>query len=164
MNNIQSYLETYVAAQKTIALYFAFVGVVILILGLCIQFASSTPFSTGLKVSALLCGIGMITIGIVYRKTEAKLLEKQSELFQKDPTAFKEVETERMAKVVKNYPLYQIIPLALIAASFLFIWIIPPPFWKGMAFIFILMLIGFLIVEVFSKDSIYAYYKKLTSL
>ncbi len=156
-----SYLETYITAQKAVGLHFILLGIGLLVVAIVSQIMGSTALANGIKTGALVCGLMMIVSGIGYRMTETKLLENQTQLFQKDAANFQQVETERMAKVIKDYPLYQMVSIALIIAALVLIFFTKNPYWQGIAYAVIMMFVGFMMIEDFSHYSIKAYFQAL---
>ncbi len=156
-----TYFETYITAQKAVGLHFILLGVGLLVVAIIAQIMGSTTLANGLKTGALVCGLMMIISGIGYRMTETKLLEKQTQLFQKEAANFQQVEIERMAKVIKDYPIYQMVSIALIIAALLLIYFTKNPYWQGIAYAVIIMFVGFMMIEAFSQYSIKAYFQAL---
>ena len=156
-------LQAYITAQKAVANEFILLGIgLILIAGIC-QFIDESQLSNGLKIGALICGILILAGGFGYRYTETTLLKKQTELFHKDQTEFRQVETERMAKVKKDYPNYQLVFGGFIILSLLVIWFIKNPFWHGIAFSVIILHVVVMIIEAYSQRSINLYYQNLVN-
>ena len=156
-----NYFETYITAQKAVGLHFILLGVGLLVIAIIAHIMGSTTLATGLKTGALICGLMMIASGIGYRMTETKLLAKQTQLFEKDAANFQQIETERMAKVIKDYPMYQIVLIALIISALLIIWFTKNPYWHGISYAAIIMFVGFMMIEAFSQYSIKAYFQAL---
>ncbi|MET2985209.1 hypothetical protein [Aureibaculum conchae] len=156
-----SAFETYISAQKTVGLHFILLGISLLLTAIIAQIIGSSALANGIKTGTLICGFMMIASGIGYRITESKLLEKQTQLFQKEEVSFQKIETERMAKVIKEYPIYQMVSIAFIIATLLFIYFIKNPYWQGISYAIIIMFVGFMIIEAFSQHSINAYFENL---
>ncbi len=156
-----TYLETYITAQKAVGLHFILLGIGLLVVAIVAQIMGSTALANGIKTGVLVCGLMMIVSGIGYRMTETKLLKNQIQLFQKDAANFQQVETERMAKVIKDYPLYQMVSIALIIAALVLIFFTKNPYWQGIAYAAIMMFVGFMMIEAFSQYSIKAYFQAL---
>ena len=158
------HLETYINAQKTIANYIMGAGIVYIVLAIMLQFIESTTIFNGLKIGLLVVGLIALASGYGYLITEKKLLQKQTELIQQNPTQFLNKEKERMTKVIRNFPIYQLVFIVIIIISLLIIFFVKNGFLQGIMFSVILYLIGNLIIEQISKTSILTYYEKLINL
>lgn len=158
-----NHLETYINAQKDVATHFVLIGIGLLLIALLCHFFSNSSLGNGLKIGGIICGIFILLGGIGYRNTETKLLKTQSGLLAKDKVEFHRVESERMAKVVKDYPIYQIGFGAFIIVSLFIVWFIKIPFWNGIAFAVIILFVLVMISEAFSYKSINEYNKHLTN-
>jgi hypothetical protein len=101
--------------------------------------------------------------GYGYRITGEKLLRNQTELYQKHPSQFHQAEKERMAKVVKNFPVYQIVFMAVIFVSLMVIFFTQNGFLHGILFSVIILLLGNLIIEKVSQTSINHYFEQVSS-
>ena len=160
MDALQEF-ETYIAAQKNVAIQFIIIGVGLLLLSILLQFLGKGSLSNGLKIGALVCGLLIFIGGIAYHNTETKLLKTQTSLYQKSKIEFQQVETKRMQKVLKDYPIYQIVFGGFIILSLLVVFFVKNPFWHGVAFAVIIYNVAVLIVEAYSHQSIVQYYKSL---
>ena len=158
-----NHLETYINAQKDVAIHFVLIGIGLLLIALLSHFFSSSSLGNGLKIGAIVCGIFILLGGIGYRNTETKLLKNQSELLEKDKVEFHRVESERMTKVVKDYPIYQIGFGVFIILSLLIVLLVKNPFWNGVAFAIIILFVLVMISEAFSYKSINEYNEYLTN-
>ncbi|MEM6348824.1 MAG: hypothetical protein AAF927_33375 [Bacteroidota bacterium] len=157
------HLGTYINAQKNVGTQFILIGALLLIIAGWSHFSDTSQLSSGLKIGAIICGLLILAGGIGYRSTEATLLKKQTELFQNSQTEFKQLETERMEKVKKDYPVYQIVFSVFIVAALLVVSLVKNPFWHGIAFAMMLLMIGVMIIEAYSQRSINLYYEHLIS-
>lgn len=156
-----AHLETYINAQKSVGTQFILIGVLLLAMAVWPHFSDVNPLTSGLKTGSLICGLLILIGGFGYRYTETTLLKKQTELFQRNQTEFMQVETERMAKVKKDYPVYQIVFGGFIILSLLLIWFVKNTYWHGIAFAILILMVGVMIVEAFSQRSINLYYESL---
>ena len=154
-------LETYITAQKNVAFQFIMLGAFLIILALLLQFLGKSNLSSGLKIGALICGLFILVGGIAYNSTENKLLQTQTSLYQKSKVEFQQVEIQRMAKVKKDYPIYQMVFGGLIILSLLVVWFAKNPFWHGIAFSAMILFIVIMIIEAYSQRSINLYYQSL---
>lgn len=155
-------LEIYITAQKNVAIQFIIIGVVLIVLAVLLYLFGKETLSNGLKIGALICGCFILIGGIAYLNTENKLLKTQTELYQKSPTEFQQIETERMQKVTKDYLVYQIAFGSLIVLSLLVVWFVKNQYWHGIAFSVMLLFVAVMIVEAYSHSSIKAYFEFLT--
>lgn len=160
--DLLQHLETYITAQKGVGMHFVLIGIGLLIIASLSHFFGESPLANGLKIGALICGLLILIGGIGYRITEDRLLGKQTELFHNDMAEFQQVETERMVKVVKEYPVYQMVFGSFIILALLVVWFVKNPFWHGVAFAVIILCTCVMISEAFSQLSIRAYHDILT--
>ena len=162
MSSLQQF-EAYISAQKNVAIQFVAIGVGLILLALLLHYFGKSSLSNGLKTGSLICGFFILVGGIAYNITENKLCQTQTILYQKSKVEFQEVETERMQKVVKGYPIYQIVGVGFIILSLMVILFVKQPFWNGVAFAVIIYWVGFLLVEAYSHQSIKVYFDFLKS-
>ena len=156
-----THFDTYINAQKNVAIQFIVIGVGLIVMALCLQIFGKSNLSNGLKAGALICGLFIIIGGFAYNNTENKLRKTQISLYQKSEKDFQQVEKERMQKVVKDYPIYQAVGASLIVLALLVILFVKKPFWQGVAFAVIIYSVGFLLVEAHSHQSIKTYFDLL---
>ena len=97
-------------------------------------------------------------MGFGLRMTQEKLLKEKTALYQKDKIEFKQTEIEWMTKGKNNYPFYQIGMAIIIVLSLL---IVRNPFWQGIGFSVIVFMVGNMIIEAYSNNSLLAYYESL---
>lgn len=154
--------EIYINAQKSIANYMLAFGLILLLTAFLIHFSTSIPLFLGLKIGLLLFGLFSSVGGYGYKKTEEKLQKSQTFLYQENPVEFKQKEKERMAKVVKNFPLIQMIFVVIIVVSLITNLFINKAFVNGLLFSLVIFLVGNMIIESVSKKSIDSYYEKLS--
>lgn len=153
--------DSYIHAQKNVGTHFILIGILLLIIATWSHFSATGPLSSGLKTGAIICGLLILAGGFAYRYTETTLLNKQTELFHKNQTEFRQVEAERMEKVKKDYPVYQIVFSGFILAALLLILLVKHPYWHGIAFAVLILMVGVMIIEAFSQRSINMYYELL---
>lgn len=154
-------LETYINAQKNVGTQFILIGILLMIVAAWSHFSDTSSLTSGLKTGSFICSLFILIGGFGYRYTENTLLKNQTELFEKNQTEFKQVEMERMVKVKKDYPIYQIVFGSFIVLSLLLIWFVKKHYWHGVAFAIILLMLCVMIVEAFSQRSINQYYESL---
>ncbi len=154
-------LEIYINAQKNVGTQFILIGILLLIVAIWSHFSDISPIASGLKTGTLICGLLILAGGFGYRYTETSLLKKQTELFHQNQTEFKQVETDRMTKVKKDYFVYQIVFGGFIVLSVLLIFFVKNTYWHGIAFAVLILMVGVMIVEAFSQRSINQYYESL---
>lgn len=159
-----SQFQIYIDAQKAVGIQFILVGAGIVIVSALAHFLGSSELTSGLKVGALAAGLFISISGYAYRETEIKLLHSQTLLFNKDHIAFRLTETKRMEKVLKDYPIYQIVFGSFIVIALIFILSTTYSFWCGIALSIILLSTGVMIVEAYSHHSIKHYYTYLSNL
>lgn len=157
-------LEIYINAQKTIANYMLAFGLIMLLLAVLIHFSDSNTLFYGLKIGLVILGLFSSIGGYGYKITEEKLLKSQTLLYQENPDEFNQKEKERMAKVVKNFPLTQMIFVAIIVVSLITNLFLNKAFVNGILFSLVIFLVGNMIIESVSKKSIDIYYEILSKL
>lgn len=151
-------LENYTIAQKAVGTRFILIGIILLIIAGVVWFGlETTDFHNGLKIGSLVCGIMILIGGISYFNFSQTTHEKIVKIHQGSESEFIQTEKERMAKVAKDYPIYQMVFLGFIVASLIVIFVINQPFWSGVACAVILQFVSVLIVEYISKSSIDLY-------
>ncbi len=156
-------LELYINAQKTIANFIMGLGVIMILLAILFDFAENSLFN-GLKAGLFVVGFISLDSGYGYRLTETKLLEKQKTLYKESPARFHQLEKERMVKVVKSFPFYQIAFIIAIFICLLVIFFTKNNFVNGILFAVIIFLLGNTVIEKVSETSIDSYYKKLSNI
>ncbi len=157
-------LEVYISAQKTVAGYFMGLGVFLLVMAVFFHLAGSNPLLHGLRTGLFVVGLLGLANGYGYRVAEVQLLKKQTERFQQSPAQFHQVETERMAKVVKTFPYYQIGFIVVITGALIAIFFLETRFVQGILFAVIMFLLGNMIIEKLSQTSIDHYFGQLANL
>jgi len=160
MEIIQEF-QAYIAAQKAVGFQFIILGVSLIVIAGISQITSESALANGLKIGALVCGILIIAGGIGYRITETNLLREQSDLHKENHVEFQHVETERMAKVKKDYPVYQVVFSIITVLSLVVILFVGNSYWQGIAFAIVILMVGVMIIEAFSQLSINSYYESL---
>ncbi|MFK7948747.1 MAG: hypothetical protein AB8G11_14235 [Saprospiraceae bacterium] len=158
-------LELYTKAQKTVGSQFIIIGVCLLIIAGITWFGlPTTEFHNGLKVSSLTCGLLISIGGLVYFNFSQTTHDKIVKIHQESETKFIQTEQIRMTKVLKDYPIYQIVFATFIVIALLLIFVVNQPFWIGVACPIIGLFVGVLIVEYISKTSIDNYFLFLSKL
>ncbi len=153
--------ETYITAQKNVAIQFIILGLGLLVLSGILHFFGKSELSNGLKIGGLVCGCFILIGGIAYLNTENKLLDTKVSLYNENKVEFMQTEIERMEKVKTDYPIYQYVFGAFIIASILVIWLMKNPFWNGVSFSVMLLFTVVLIIEAYSYESINTYLNDL---
>ena len=153
--------EIYISTQKTIANYMLALGLIMVLVTILIHFAATNSLFYGLKIGLLVFGLFSLVGGYSYKLTEEKLLKSQTAIYKENPEEFHQVEKARMQKVVKNFPVIQFIFVGLIVTALIINLILDKPFVNGVLFAFVVFLIGNLIIESISKQSIVAYFEQL---
>lgn len=157
-------LEIYINAKKTIANYMLAFGFIMLLLAALIHFSASNTIFLGLKIGLLVFGLFSSVSGYAYKITEEKLLKSQTLLYQENLVEFNQKEKERMATVVKNFPLIQMVFVAIITVSLITNLFLNKAFINGILFSLVIFLVGNVIIESVSKKSINTYYEILSKL
>jgi len=154
--------ETYISAQKTIANYMLAFGLIMLIACVLIHFSTSNTLFTGLKIGLFMFGLFSSFGGYGYKKTEEKLLKSQTLRYQENPTQFTQKEKARMTKLVKNFPVTQIVFVVLIVMALVTNLFVSKALVSGILFSLVLFSVGNLIIESVSKKSIHLYFEILS--
>lgn len=103
--------------------------------------------------AAIIWGILIVAGRAGYLNFSNKIFHKVKDSFQKHPPNTLETEKTRMAKVVKDYPLYQFM-FAVIIAIALAVIVFLTPFWAGFAYPVVGLFLVILLIEAQSKVSI----------
>jgi len=159
-----SQFQIYIDAQKWVGVQFMLLGAGLVIISGLALFLGNSELANGLKVGAIISGLFISISGYAYRNTEIKLLNSQTRFFNKDHVASRLTETKRMEKVLKDYPIYQIVFGAFIVIALIIILSANYSFWCGIALSIILLSTGVIIVEAHSHHSIKHYYTYLSNL
>lgn len=155
-------LDIYINAQKSIAHYMLCFGVILFGLAISFHFAGGGSVFNGLKIALLVLGVISLGSGFGYKVTEENLLKKQRILYQENTSQFHQVETERMKKVVNNFPIIQYSFIAIIVISLVVIVLTKNGLLQGVLFAVVIFVLGNMIIESVSKTSIHVYYQQLT--
>lgn len=164
MNIIES-LDTYTSAQKYVGNNFIALGIILFCIAAVAWFvAPRTSLLSGLLWGAVICGILIIVGGLSYRSFCTKTQVQMTQTFEQDKNEFVQIEKQRMAKVVKEFPIYQYSFGACMVIALGVILFLNRPFVSGVSFAVLLMFLGVLIFEAFSKFSIDQYYDIVSKL
>ncbi len=156
-------LELYVSAQKTIANYMLGLGVIMILLAILFHLGGAHSLFDGLKTGCLILGLFAAVSGFAYKSTEEKLLVKQTELFDENPAEFKKLETERMQKVVRNFPFIQAVLVAIVVISLIVTQLVKNGFVNGLLLSLVILCVGNITIEHVSKRSIDTYFEQLSN-
>lgn len=156
-------LEAYTKAQKTVGNQFMIIGVVLLLLALLAHFVmTQTTFMNGFKIGSLICGLIILAGGLGYYKFSDTTHQKAIILKESSEAEFLITEENRMQKVAKDYPIYQAVFATFIIIGLVLIFLIKSSFWSGVGISIVILFIGVMVSEYFSKESIDEYLKFLT--
>lgn len=155
--------EIYISAQKTIANYMLALGLIMVFVAILIHFTGINSLFSGLKIGLLVLGLFSLVGGYSYKLTEEKLLKSQTALYQDSPQEFSQLEKNRMLKVVKNFPVIQFVFVGLIITSLIVTLFLDKPFVNGILFSLVIFLVGNMVIEGVSKNSIDTYYEQLST-
>jgi hypothetical protein len=153
--------EIYISAQKTIANYMLAFGLIMVLVAILIHFTAINSLFYGLKIGLLVFGLFSLVGGFSYKLTEEKLLKNQKAIYQANTDEFHQVEKARMQKVVKNFSVIQFVFVGLIVTALIINLWLDKPFVNGILFAFVVFLIGNLIIESISKQSIFTYFEQI---
>ncbi|MCR9014439.1 hypothetical protein [Aquiflexum gelatinilyticum] len=157
-------LEIYISAQKTIGNYMLALGLIMVLVAILMHFSTTDSLFYGLKIGLLVFGFFSLIGGYSYKLTEDKLLKSQTSIYQANANKFNQVEKERMQKVVKNFPVIQFVFAVLIIAALVTNLLFDKPFLNGILFALVVFLVGNMIIESISKQSISAYFEQLSTI
>ena len=158
MSLIES-IEAYTNSQRVVALGFLTIGVVLLSIALYLQLrGSELALHQGLKIGALIFGLLQLGSGVGYYQFNGKNHQALLDDFNADTAAFVVSETERMQKVVNDFPRYQWVNAGLVVVGLLVV-LLASSWWAGFCFALIITSAGFLYVEAISKPSIDSHYE-----
>jgi hypothetical protein len=157
-------LDIYISAQKTIANYMLAFGLIMVLGAILIHFTATYSLLYGLKIGLLLFGLFSLIAGYSYKLTEDKLLKTQTAIYQANADEFNKNENERMQKVVKNFPVIQFVFVVLIIAALVVNLLLDKPFVNGILFALVVFLVGNMIIESISKQSISTYFEQISRI
>ncbi|MBI1221510.1 MAG: hypothetical protein GC180_02805 [Bacteroidetes bacterium] len=162
--NLEQALDTYCEAQKLFGTRMMLLGCGLMTFAVYLHFVEDGRLYDGMKITALIIGLLMVLGGAFYHSYCIRLQEKQTQLLQEDATRFKSEEVVRMAKVEKEFPIYQWVFGAILIAAVLLRLLGPSSYWHGMAYSILILMTLQMILESISKISIDAYLESLKSL
>lgn len=158
------HFEVYINSQKTMATYMMVFGGLIFTLSIIVLLAGTNPLLNGFKYGLWIFGLLSLIGGYGYKLTEERLLTSQTAIYHANKEVFKQVEKERMQKVVKSFPVIQIVFVVIILIALLLVFFINQSFIQGLLFALVLYFAGNLLIEQVSKHSIYTYFEQLTTM
>ena len=151
-------LGEYTISQKLVGTSFIVIGILFIVFAIINNYAfSQSELIKGLKMGSLICGIFILIGGFGYNNFSTKTELKQIERYNQSRDDFLKQENIRMEKVIKDYPVYQIVFGSFIIISILIIWFTKNPFWHGIAFSVIILFTSVMIIEANSHKSIKNY-------
>lgn len=158
-------LEVYISSQKVVALNFAALGFLFsLVAGALWYFDLGSKLLQGLKAGLLIWGALIVIGGAVYYsfclKTHSQLLNS----YQANAETYKVAEHQRIEKVRKDYPVYQMAFALFIMISLSCIIFANKPFWSGVAFSTMFLFSLLMLFEAYSKISIDRYYEQMENI
>jgi len=156
--------EIYISAQKTIASYMLALGLIMFLGAVLIHFTGTNSLFNGLKIGLLLFGLFSFVGGYSYKITEDKLLKSQTAIYESASDEFHQLEKARMQKVVKNFPIIQFVFIGLVIAAILVNVLVDKPMLNGILFAFVIFLLGNMIIESVSKQSISVYFEQVSTI
>ncbi|HAD07943.1 MAG TPA: hypothetical protein DCF62_00540 [Porticoccaceae bacterium] len=155
-------LDAYIASQKTVAIQFLILGVCFLVIaGVLWQLDSGAKLLQGLKAGCLVWSLLILAGGGAYYNFCNQLHAQQIQAYEADPTQFLAAEHQRVAKVVTDFPIYQMAFAACIVASLVVILFVSKAFFSGIAFATLLLFSVLMLIEAYSKTSIDAHFAQL---
>ena len=164
MSIIES-LSLYTSSQKSVAIGFIVAGGFLLLASTYLMFQSalSGPLWQGFKISALIFGLLIAAGGFGYLKFCDKTQTTLVAMYESNQDDMMTFEQQRMQKVVKDFPIYQI-SFAVIVVIALLIIIFASDFWIGVAFPVAILFISILLIEAHSRTSIVKHFEYIESV
>lgn len=155
-------LDAYIASQKAVAIQFLILGVCFLVIaGFLWQLDSGSKLLQGLKTGCLVWSLLILAGGGAYYNFCNKLHAQQLQAYEADPAQFLAAEHQRVAKVVKDFPIYQMVFAAFIVVALAVILFVHKAFFSGLAFATLLLFSVLMLIEAYSKTSIEAHFAQL---
>lgn len=155
-------LDAYIASQKAVAIQFLVLGVCFLVIaGVLWQVDSGSRLLQGLKAGCLVWSLLILAGGGAYYNFCNKLYDQQTRAYEADQAQFLATEHQRVARVVTDFPRYQMVFAAVIAASLVVILFVDKAFFSGLAFATLLLFSVLMLIEAYSKTSIDAHFARL---
>ncbi len=156
------HFEIYIAAQRATGMQVAFFGAVLLLAAILLHFSQLNPITQGLRNSFIVISILLMASGIGFLANQKKLWTTNTEVYQSNKQVFKAQEITRMQKVNKSVPAIILgLSIALIILILAQVFLIHPPFWKGLTFGVLIYFLGLLITESISYLSVKSYLQAL---
>ena len=141
-------LQNYIAAQKSIGLYFLILGVLLLAISTISYFYEpEASFFRGLFAGSLIAGLLIILGGIIYRYFSGKLYISIEKEFRKDKAIFLKNETKRMEKFLESFSSFQTLSIILIILAIGAIISFKIPFVSGICVAISILFIGILNIQ-----------------
>ena len=160
-------LDAYMASQKTVAINFIALGVLFFLIAGALfagerwGFDPSTKLLQGLKTGTLVWGLVILAGGGAYYNFCNKTYDQLVNTYETDKSEYLIEEHQRISKVVKDYPGYQMVFAAFIIISLVFILFVDKAFLSGIAFSTMLLFAVLMLFEAHSKTSIDHYFKQI---
>ena len=153
-------LATYSKAQKLSGTHFVLLGVGLVLAAATVQiFFKANELSQGFKVSALICGILFLAMGFSYRNYVDKQQAEMISMYQQNQTEAIENEKARIAKTIKDFPMYQYTFSGLIILGLAVVVFVPSDYWKGIAYAVMITFVCAMFLETASSHpSMKTYY------
>ena len=131
--HMTSALQTYFQAEKKESMLFAAIGILACWVGAALFLKAAAPFYIGLAVPLLLVGIIQIVVGTTVTRRTDQQLDDLERLLGEEPAQFRQAESPRMAKVMRNFVIIRWVEIAVIAiGALLFAWQRELLFAKGL--------------------------------
>lgn len=129
------FIKTYFTEEKIESLLFIIIGIIAIISALVFWFIIKYSLYNGMAYPLLIVGLIQLTVGsMVYLKSD-KDIERVEYYVNHEPNSITSIELPRMKTVMKNFTIYKIIEIILLACGlvlFFYTKISSIHFWKGL--------------------------------
>ncbi len=125
-------ITKYFQAEKYEGVLFMLVGILAISFATYFYIKVKEPFYTGIAYPVMAVALIQIVVGLTVYIRSPKDIERMEKIIKSDQAAIKTLEIPRMQTVMKNFELYRLIELVLIAVSVaLIVFFHVSALWKG---------------------------------
>lgn len=149
-------------AEVFSSVFFILFGIMLVLAGIGFWQLGKTDIAKAYIIPSLVAGSLLLTIGFGLFYTNKSRISNFADEYHQDASAFVESEIVRADKTLKEYKsiVFRIIPLIIVAAALLIIFI-NTPFWRAISITTIAMMIVILLVDGTAHARIKAYKEQL---
>ena len=144
--------------------FFILFGVLFILASIGFWQLGKTDLAKAFVIPTMVAGILLLTIGVGLVFSNKSRIANFPVAYKSDASAFVQSEIDRTEKTVKEYQtiVFKIIPLIIVAAALLLIFI-DKPIWRAIGITTIAMMVVILSVDINANARIEAYHQQLVS-